>query len=48
MRTQRPVLTVAVALATGAVLAVAAALGLVASVTATPAQPDVPLVSFTG
>ncbi|MFD4246929.1 hypothetical protein ACFWP3_35880 [Streptomyces sp. NPDC058525] len=48
MRTRHPVLTLALTAAAGAVLAVAAALGLVALATATPAQPDVPLVSFTG
>ncbi|MET9319678.1 hypothetical protein ABZX75_05695 [Streptomyces sp. NPDC003038] len=48
MRTQRPVLAVALTAATGAILAVAAAFGLVAAATATPARPDVPLVSFTG
>ncbi|MFD3698928.1 hypothetical protein ACFWUZ_22775 [Streptomyces sp. NPDC058646] len=48
MRTRHPVLAVALSAATGAVLAVAAALGLVAVATAAPAQPDAPLVSFTG
>lgn len=48
MRTRRPVLAVVLTAATGAFLAVAAVLGLVALATATPTRPDVPLVSFTG
>ncbi|MFD3805972.1 hypothetical protein ACFWSF_21705 [Streptomyces sp. NPDC058611] len=48
MRTQRPVLAVVLTAATGALLAVAAVLGLIALTTGAPAQPDVPLVSFTG
>ncbi|MFG2821661.1 hypothetical protein ACGFX4_19800 [Kitasatospora sp. NPDC048365] len=48
MRTQHPVLAVAIAAATGAALAIAAAIGLVTSATAAPTRPAVPLVSFTG
>ncbi|WP_329390036.1 hypothetical protein OG625_37990 [Streptomyces sp. NBC_01351] len=48
MRTRRPVLAIVLTAATGALLAIAAVLGLVALTTAAPVRPDVPLVSFTG
>ncbi|MGW6917169.1 hypothetical protein ACWGB8_25550 [Kitasatospora sp. NPDC054939] len=48
MRTQHPVLAVALTAATGVILAVAAVLGLVAAATSTPDGPDTPLVTFTG